>query len=94
MMSQRQNKILTVLIIIAVVVSGANTYLLFNHIDMQREQYATLENIAELRDDLDDVASSLEGLRDEMASLQGDVSKVEEEMADRRRTRGWHPGEP
>ena len=83
MMSQRQNQILSVLIVIAVVVSGANTYLLFNHIDMQREQYATLENIAELRDDLDDVASSLEGLRDEMASLQGDVSEVEEEMADR-----------
>jgi predicted nucleic acid-binding Zn-ribbon protein len=82
-MSQRQNQILTVLIIIAVVVSGANTYLLFNHIDMQKEQYASLENIAKLRDDLDDVASSLEGLQDEMSSLQGDVSEFEEEIADR-----------
>ncbi|MBL7168281.1 trypsin-like peptidase domain-containing protein [Candidatus Bathyarchaeota archaeon] len=82
-MSQRQNQILTVLIIIAVVISGANTYLLFNHIDLQREQYATLENISELRDDLDDVASSLDGLQDEITSLQGNFSEVEEEIADR-----------
>ena len=58
-MSQRQNQILTILIIVAVVVSGANTYLLFSHMEMQREQYATLENIAELREDLDGVASNL-----------------------------------
>lgn len=82
-MSQRQNQILTVLIIVSVVVSGANTYLLFSHIDLQREQYATLENIAELRDDLDDVASSLDGLQDDITSLQGNVSAVEEEIADR-----------
>jgi S1-C subfamily serine protease len=82
-MSQRQSQILTVLIIIAVVISGANTYLLFNHIGLQRAQYATLENIADLKDDLDDVASSLDGLQDEMMSLQGNVSEVEEEIAGR-----------
>jgi len=82
-MSQRQNQILTVLIIIAVAISGANTYLLFNHIDLQKEQYATLENIAELKDNLDDVASSLDGLQDEITSLQGNVSEAEEEIADR-----------
>ncbi len=82
-MSQRQSQILTVLIIIAVVISGANTYFLFNHIDLQKEQYATLENIADLKDDLDDVVSSLDGLQGEMMSLQGNVSEVEEEISDR-----------
>ena len=82
-MSQRQNQILTILIIVAVVVSGANTYLLFSHMEMQREQYATLENIAELREDLDGVASNLDSLQDDIESLQGELSEVEGDISDR-----------
>jgi len=82
-MSQRQSQILTALVVIAVIVSGANTYMLLNHIDVQREQYATLDNLAELRSELEEVRSDFDSLGSAITGLEVSVSEAEGEITER-----------
>jgi len=82
-MSQRQSQILTALVVIAVILSGANTYMLLNHMEVQREQYATLEGLAELRSEVNEVRSDFDSLGSVITSLEASVSEAEGGMTER-----------
>ncbi|TRO49275.1 hypothetical protein E2P65_01400, partial [Candidatus Bathyarchaeota archaeon] len=82
-MSQRQNQIITALVVIAVIASGANTYMLLNHMEVQREQYATLDNLAELSSELEEVRSDFDSLGNAITSLEASVSEAERGITER-----------
>ncbi|HUS78989.1 MAG TPA: hypothetical protein VM050_10080, partial [Patescibacteria group bacterium] len=82
-MSQRQNQVGTVLAVVALLLSATNTYLIYEHIDSQRERASEQnQRLTEIHEAINRTQESLASLESRLSTSREAVSELETSLRD------------